>query len=135
MSFIQTVKELYELGQKTKNIKIQEQITKLREEVIEIQEENIRLQEKISGLEKELSIRKNYEYVESTYWALKRNDDDVRDGPFCQRCFDVNKNIVRLQIYNLYTTSEPTEMFCLECKNSFFPTDMEEYLLKKRYVT
>jgi len=70
-------------------------------QILEAQEKLLEMQKKIDDLKKEnkklnekLKIKENLEYKNNAYWSKK--DDDSKDGPFCSRCWDVDKNLVHL---------------------------------------
>jgi len=66
----------------------------LREAAIELQDENYELKQKIKELEAELATKQEVVWEKPSYWLIK---DKVKDGPFCQICYDVDNKLVRLQ--------------------------------------
>jgi hypothetical protein len=114
MSFpIPGYKEIVELIKKGSNLEAQEKIMQLREAVLALQEENHILKSKIAELEKKLEISRNLDFDGSVYWL----EGKEKEGPFCQRCYDVVHNLVRLQ--DISRTSGTRTWFCLECKKSY----------------
>ena len=95
MSIIDTAKAIYELAKKGANMPLQEQLIQLREEALTLQEENIQLKETINGLKNDLKTKEQFEFDGSVYWQIL--DDTSREGPFCQRCYDVDEKLIRLQ--------------------------------------
>ncbi len=84
------------------------------QKIMDLIDDSLELRKKIEELEKENSgFRKKEELVDSisvengVYWKGK-------DGPFCTRCFDKEKYLLRL-------TVRPGENWgiCPECKNQF----------------
>lgn len=75
-------------------IEAQEKIMELREGALELQEENLDLKAKIKELEAALKRRDEVVYEKPSYWIVSDNGED---GPFCQRCYDVEQRLVRLQ--------------------------------------
>ena len=67
--------------------------------------------ERIKALEDELKLKQQLNFDKSKYWL---DDGQTKDGPFCQRCYDVEKKLVRLQ-HNLYNDN----WHCTECKNVY----------------
>ena len=89
-----TYKEIVDLIRKVATFEAQEQIMALREAAIELQEENFTLREKVKTLEDQQRIKDQAQFDGSVYWLVKGPN---RTGPFCQRCFDVDQKLVRLQ--------------------------------------
>jgi len=49
----------------------------------------------IRELKQTLNRQKNVKYEDPAYWAV---EDGKRDGPFCQRCYDDGRKLIRLQV-------------------------------------
>ncbi len=64
-------------------------------QMAEIQELVIEKDKKIKALEEEIQLKGNIEWDGTMYWLVE--DGQRKDGPFCQRCYDVDKTLVRLQ--------------------------------------
>ena len=94
MSIVDTAKDLYDLLKKGATVELQERLMKLREEALELQEENHSLRERLSVIEREAVIAKNLLFEGGVYWRIR--DDESKDGPFCQRCYDVDSRLVRV---------------------------------------
>lgn len=90
---------------------VQDALFYIREELIKVQDENQNLKSKIKNLEEKLRIKDKLIYEKSYYWL---DDNGVKSGPFCQRCYDVNSNLVHLQGGN------NDAWHCSECKASFY---------------
>ena len=104
-------KDIVDLLKKGSTIEAQEKIMSLREGALDLQEENQDLKEQIKKLQSEMSLKNSVVYDNSCYWL---EDNEGRDGPFCQRCFDVDKMLVRLQGGNneLWECKECDKEFC-----------------------
>ncbi|MEE9354097.1 MAG: hypothetical protein V3U75_00765 [Methylococcaceae bacterium] len=63
-------------------------------EIAEIQTHLINKDEEIRKLKSKLELEDNLVYENRCYWKIK---GEGRDGPFCQRCYDVDSILVRLQ--------------------------------------
>lgn len=72
----------------------QESLYYLREELLGVQDEKQELNEKVKELEAKLALQSEVHYIKPSYW---RGDGDDKDGPFCQKCYDVDGKLVRLQ--------------------------------------
>jgi hypothetical protein len=103
-------KDIIELIKKGATVEAQEKIMELRETALGLQEENFSFREQIRTLEDELKLKQQLKFEKTKYWLI---DGQVKDGPFCQRCYDVEKKLVRLQDYG-------NSWYCTECKNSYF---------------
>ena len=95
MSIIDTAKDIYDLAMKGATLELREQLLKMREEAFVLQEENIKLKTRVSELEVALSLRENLSFDGSVYWLTLQNGQN--DGPYCQRCYDADGKLIRLQ--------------------------------------
>jgi len=114
MGVIDTAKDIYDLVKKGATIELQEKINQLREEAINLQSENTKLKERIKDLEDQLNIRENLIFDGSVYWF--GTSDINRDGPYCQKCYDIDKNLVRLQRIEFKGRAT---FRCLQCKSRY----------------
>jgi len=103
-------KDIVDLIKKGSTFEAQEKIMELREAALGLQEENMELKAKLSELEEEIKIKGNLEFIKSVYWL--NNNDSEKDGPFCQRCYDVEQKLVRLQDWGDYWR-------CMGCEKEF----------------
>ena len=90
---------------------IQDTLFFIREELIKTQDENYELKNEVRILNEKLADKKNVDYFEPLYWKVI--DEEKKDGPFCQRCFDVDDKLVRVQ------GNDNDEWSCREC-NSYY---------------
>ncbi|MEZ9897582.1 hypothetical protein AB4379_09015, partial [Vibrio breoganii] len=67
--------------------------------------------DQINELRKELRVQQKVVWEEPYYFAL---EGEVKDGPYCQRCYDVESNLVRLQSPN-----KNGYWNCTQCENSY----------------
>jgi hypothetical protein len=63
-------------------------------QLADIKELLIEKDKKIRELEERITIVGNVVYEDRYYWKIV---DDQKDGPFCQRCFDADSKLIRLQ--------------------------------------
>lgn len=63
-------------------------------EVASIQTQLLEKEEEISQLQSLLDQKKNLIWEKPYYWHEQEGE---KDGPFCQRCYDVEKRLIRLQ--------------------------------------
>lgn len=102
-------KDIVELIKKGATIEAQEKIMELREAALGLQEENFAFRERIKVLEDELRVKQQLKYETPVYWLI---DDQTKDGPYCQRCYDVEKKFVRVQDYG-------TGWLCVACRSVY----------------
>lgn len=94
MNIIKTAKEITDLALKGATVDLQERVLQFREEALTMQEENLTLRTRVKKLEEALTIQQELKFDGSVYWRLTDGD---KHGPYCQRCYDVDKKIVQLQ--------------------------------------
>jgi hypothetical protein len=95
MSLIDTAKVVYDLAKKGATIELQEQLMKMREEALSLQEQNVELRQRVAELEAERRVEESVVYDGALYW--KDDDEGVRQGPYCQKCYDADRKLIRLQ--------------------------------------
>lgn len=98
--------EIMDLVKKGATLEVQEKILELREATLRAQEENLELKAKVALLEEKLQLRNNVVWKKPSYWVDK-------DGPFCQKCYDSEQKLIRLQDGTNDCWS------CLECKSYY----------------
>ncbi len=125
MSMLPTYKEIIELIKKGSTLEAQEKISLLREEIISLREEKTALIDKIRNLEEQLKIKDQLYWDGTVYW-LEKDDSTEKEGPFCQRCYDVTRKLVRLQKEHAMYEGNHWYWHCLECRNNYFPKDYKE---------
>jgi len=108
MGIIENAKDIAQLIKKYNDADLYQKIVDLRDEIFELREENLGLKEKIKNLEKDQYIQSQLTW-EPPYYFLKK--EEKKDGPYCQKCWDENKKLIRLQDHKNGCWS------CLACKN------------------
>lgn len=63
-------------------------------EIATIQTDLITKDQEILELQNQLKLQKLVEWDKPYYWVI---DGDTKDGPFCQQCYDKDKELIRLQ--------------------------------------
>lgn len=93
---------------------------KMREEALELQEENIALRHQVSDLERFQDLRASLKFDGTVYWQLDETEEE--HGPFCQRCFDIDKLLVRLQDGTYHDGDRYVKLWdCAACKTTYTP--------------
>jgi hypothetical protein len=111
MPFLPDYKDILDLIKKGSTIEAQEKIMALREGALALQEENTKLKTRIGELEARLSEKEGLLWEPPFYWMKK---GDSKDGPFCQKCYDSEGKLIRLQ------NVEKGAWSCKACNNNFF---------------
>lgn len=81
-----------------------------RIEVTEIQQLLIEKDAEIRELKENLSVKEKVTWEEPSYWLI---NGENKDGPFCQQCYDKNKELIRLQ------GNGEGYWVCKACQNSY----------------
>jgi ribosomal protein L37AE/L43A len=111
MTLLPNYKDIVELIKKGSTIEAQEKIMELREGALVLQEENIKLKERINELELELNKKKEVQWEAPFYWIVS---DEKKEGPFCQKCYDSDAKLIRLQ------KIEEGNWYCKSCNSNYF---------------
>ncbi len=110
MGYLDTFKALGNAISKTKDLKLLEKFISFQQSAMELFDENRKLKAEIEILNKGKKLRGTIVYKDGVYFLL---DNNKESGPYCTRCFDKDKNLIRLRIWeNGYAT-------CLECRSEF----------------
>jgi hypothetical protein len=110
MGIIDNVKDIAELIKKYNDADLYQKIVDLRDEIFELREDNLKLKEKIKALKEEKEINEKMVFEPPFYWL---KDGEKKDGPYCQKCYDDNKKVIRVQdLKNGFWN-------CLVCKSRF----------------
>ncbi len=102
-------KDIVTLLKQGKTEEAQDQIRDLREAAQELREENVELKEQVRRLEEELKIKGRLTFEKGVYFLV---EDDAKDGPYCQRCYDKDATLVRLQ-------DDGDHWFCYGCSHGY----------------
>lgn len=87
------VSEIVALIKKGMTIEAQEKIMELRQAVLDQQEVIAELRNEIRELTSQLEFKKSLLFERGVYWLEK---EGVKDGPFCQVCYDKSQTLSRL---------------------------------------
>ena len=108
-SLFSSVLELYKKGS---NLEAEQKLQEIQEAFIDLKAENIELKEELHELKKKTRIQENLKYEAPFYYLENEN---AKDGPFCQRCYDAEDKLVRL----VEKDSTKGSHICKECKNYY----------------
>ena len=101
MGVVDTLKETIGLIQKVDNIDLYRQMLDLQTQVMSLLEEN-------KSLRTTLETRATLTFKSDAYWR------DGNEGPFCSRCWDDEKKLIRLHLGGLAPA-------CPKCKTAGGP--------------
>ena len=79
---------------KLRLVELMEKLSDIREKVLDIKEENQVFRERIKELETQLKAHSEISFIDGIYWTIEGNN---KEGPFCQKCYDDDKKLIRLQ--------------------------------------
>lgn len=103
-------------------LKLAELITALADakiEVADIQQAIVEKDTLIKALEEKLSTKQKLKWEKPYYWL---SDENSKDGPYCQHCYDKNKALIRLQ-GNVEGYWE-----CKVCKNNYTDSNYSPFI-------
>lgn len=102
-------KDIVELIKKGSTLEAQEIIMDHRESFLKLQEENLNLREENKELKKNILLKEELDFDGTVYWRISKGE---KIGPFCQKCFDSDNKLIRLQTDNKYRD-------CLVCHGCY----------------
>ena len=108
MGIIDDIKSIAKTIQQADNIALYQKILDVQGEALEVVEENNKLREENKELKEKLKIKETLVHDNNAYWI---KSVEGKDGPFCSRCWDVEKNLVRL-----HPCGNPADYDCPDCK-------------------
>ena len=94
-------------------------------EIATIQTDLIEKDQEILELQNQLKLQKAVEWDKPYYWIV---DGDTKDGPFCQQCYDKNKQLIRLQ------GGGKNYWYCQTCKSKVADKNYVKPIAKQRGV-
>ncbi len=90
---------------------VQDTLFYMREELLRVQDENHSLKKQIKDLNEKLTQKERLQYIKPSYWLV---DGEEKDGPYCQKCYDANQMLIRLQ------GGRNDVWSCHECKSTYY---------------
>ena len=93
MSFIQDFKIITETVMKLGSIEAQQKLISIQTEIITLQQENNELRKELGDIKAINDIREHLSFENNMYWV---NTGSKKEGPYCSKCWDENKKLVRL---------------------------------------
>ena len=111
MGIMHELKLLVAFARKAKDPDLMDQVIALQTHILELQDRLRYLEKENEKLRDSQKIKESLVIRDGVYFIATEQGED---GPYCTRCWDVAKNLVRLKFANIY---DPT---CPECRNSFY---------------
>ena len=104
---------VFVLYKKGSNLEAEQKLQELQEAFIDLKAENLELREELLELREKVKLREELIYEAPFYYRKKENNE--KDGPFCQKCYDDQSKLVRL----IEVNDIPGSHFCKVCENYF----------------
>lgn len=127
MNIIENAKEAVKLVQQIDNIELYKKILDVQSDGLEIMEQLKEKIEKIDILEKALEFKGKLVVRGSAYF-LTNDSDEIIDGPFCTKCFDIDHKKCRIIPRGRIDHSE---VQCLKCKVVFNSRPVQRFLMQQ----
>jgi hypothetical protein len=115
MGIFETLKSTAGVLREADKIEQYKQILDVMEKLLEMQNKIAELEKDNKSLKEKLEVKDNLIYSNNAYWFKSNND-----GPFCTRCYDKNKDLIRL-------INESPYYKCPYCLNSYEGPDIDSY--------
>ncbi|MBP7074628.1 MAG: hypothetical protein KBA81_04510 [Rhabdochlamydiaceae bacterium] len=108
----ETFKKLGKIAKKSEFIEIQEKLLAVKAQLLEHREKLQGIEQENQELKHKLKLSEELNFESPYYWLIKGSD---REGPFCQRCYDIDSKPVRL------IPNDPDELrfYCTACKSHY----------------
>jgi len=110
MATFDVLKSIGKILQEAGKIEQYQQILEAQQELLEMQKKIRNLEKEIAELKEKLKIKVNLIYENNEYWISSKGK---KDGPFCSRCWDKNKDLIRM-----HPALNTAYAICPECKTS-----------------
>lgn len=108
MAIFDELKSVGKILQEAGKIEQYQQILEAQQELLEMQKRIQNLEKENAELKEKLEIKENLIHENNAYWIDK---EGKKDGPFCSRCWDADKKLVRL-----HPCGNPAYYNCPNCK-------------------
>jgi len=123
----QGAKETFdEIERKSSMTDLMMNIVDAKNDIVELKSILVDKDEVILQLKNELKQQKELTYKAPVYWHIQ---DDKKDGPFCQKCYDDTKKLARLQVHDI---SHDGAWNCTICSAYFSTKEYEQFSSNRR---
>lgn len=103
-----TAKSLATVAREAGKLELWEKALDFRDQVQSLSDENIQLKGQLRRLEEALEWKGRLHFAQNAYWSNETTEPE--SGPYCTRCYDVDRKAVRMIYRNL------SEVFCQNCR-------------------
>jgi hypothetical protein len=117
MEIIDIGKKILEAVQQSDGVAASKLILELQGVALDLREENARLREQLAELEAHIDLIDQMQFDGTFYW---RGAGDDRQGPYCQKCLDMERRAIRLQHIDETVADYKSEWYeCLNCQTRY----------------
>jgi len=103
------ITDLYKKGM---TLEGEQKLIALKEAFLELKAENLELKLELHEIQESQSEKASMDYEAPFYYSTK---DNIKDGPFCQKCYDADNKKIRLSLDPSVFGSHQ----CRVCRQSF----------------
>src|SRR5256885_467658 len=93
-ALVDGIKKVLAVAKRLKDADVQEILLDAQERALSLKEELVTLRAENLGLREQLAAKVAAEFDSGAYWSKTA---EGRDGPFCSRCYDVDRRLVRMK--------------------------------------
>jgi len=108
MAIFDELKSVGKILQEAGKIEQYKQILEVQEKLLEMQKKITDLESENKDLKEKLTTKENLKYRNNAYWI---DEKDKKEGPFCSRCWDDEKKLMRMH----YLTHSQS-YYCCKCR-------------------
>ena len=112
MGWYEAAKDAITAAQKADNIPLLQQLLDMQREMQDMQQQNFELKKRIAELEEEESHKVKYNELRSAVYEVTDEGDEI--GPYCTRCWEVDKKLVSVHRADTCTQEY---FYCSHCKS------------------
>jgi regulator of replication initiation timing len=84
---------------------VQDKLQELREDNLQLIEEKRSLSERLRAMEESARLSASLAFRDGEYY--RQTEGGSEEGPFCTRCWDVHRNLVRMHANNMFGSQCP----------------------------
>jgi len=110
MGIINDIQAIGKILQKAGNISLYEKLLAIQEKTLETMEENNNLRKEIDKLKEKLKMKDLLIFEHDAYW-IKDENRNIKNGPFCSRCYDSSEKLI-----HLISCPDSGYSMCPQCK-------------------
>lgn len=116
MGVLDYIKTAGDLAVNMRNVELQGIVLEIKREVLQLKEELLTARQENADLKREQEVRQSISYEKPSYYVTNKKTA-VKDGPYCQRCYDADKKLIRTNDAQLATG---VRRDCPECETKIW---------------